>query len=116
VPWKRGRCLAWDATCPDTYAQSHVQSSSIQAGSAAELRKALKYSDIIAGVGFIPFVIDTSGVWGQQALSLAKDIGRQIAAVTHQLRSTTFLRRRISVAVQRGNAFFLIGNLSWSVM
>jgi len=22
IPWKRGRCLAWDATCPNTYAQS----------------------------------------------------------------------------------------------
>jgi hypothetical protein len=45
VPWKRGRCLTWDATCPDTYALSHVQSSSIQVGSAAsaaELRKALQ--------------------------------------------------------------------------
>jgi hypothetical protein len=85
------------------------------AASAAELRKTLKYSDLIAGVDFIPFVIETWGVWGQQALSLVKDIGRQIAAVTHELRSTTFLRQRISVAVQRGNAFFLIGNLSWSV-
>jgi len=24
VPWKHGRCLAWDATCPDTYAQSAI--------------------------------------------------------------------------------------------
>jgi hypothetical protein len=112
VPWKRGRCLAWDATCPDTYAQSHIQSSNIQAGSAAsaaELRKALKYSDIIAGVDFIPFVIETSGVWGQQALSLVNDTGRQIAAVTHEPRSTTYLRQRISVAVQRGNAFCILG-------
>jgi len=23
VPWKSGRCLAWDATCPDTYAQTN---------------------------------------------------------------------------------------------
>jgi len=22
IPWIRGRCLAWDATCPNTYAQS----------------------------------------------------------------------------------------------
>jgi len=24
VPWKRGRCLAWDATCPNTFAQSTI--------------------------------------------------------------------------------------------
>ena len=33
VPWSRGRCLAWDATCPDTFAVSHVQASSTRAGS-----------------------------------------------------------------------------------
>jgi hypothetical protein len=114
VPWKRGRCLAWYATCPDTYALSHVQSSSIQAGSAAsatELRKALKYSGIIAGVDFIPFVIETSGVWGQQALSLVKDIGLQIVA--HEPRSTNFMRQRISVAVQRGNACCILGTFKF---
>jgi hypothetical protein len=58
---------------------------------------------------FIPFVIETSGVWGQQALSLVKDIGRQIAAVTHEPHSTTVLRQRTLVAVQRGNAFCILG-------
>jgi len=67
VPWKRGRCLACDATCPDTYARSAIHESSVQAGSAAlkaELNKSRKYADIIAGVNFIPFAIETSGVWG----------------------------------------------------
>jgi hypothetical protein len=73
----------------------------------------LKYSDVIAGVDFIPFVIETSGVWGQQALSLVKDIGRQIAAVTHEPRSTTFLRQRISLVVQRGNAFCILGTFKF---
>ncbi|HSN23573.1 MAG TPA: hypothetical protein VLS45_05310, partial [Methylomicrobium sp.] len=35
VPWRRGRCLVWDATYPNTYASSHVQARSCQAGSAA---------------------------------------------------------------------------------
>ena len=112
VPWKRGRCLAWDATCPDTYTQSHIQASSEQAGSAAsvaETNKTIKYSDIIAGVDFVPFAIETSGVWGEKAMDLVRDIGRRIAAVTHESRSTTFLRQRLSVAVQRGNAFCVLG-------
>ena len=25
IPWSRGRCLAWDATCHDTYAPSNIQ-------------------------------------------------------------------------------------------
>ena len=108
VPWKRGRCLAWDATCPNTFAQSYVHASSTLAGSAAsaaELSKNTKYSDIIAGVDFVPFVIETSGVWGEQAVILVKEIGRRIAEVNHEPRSTSFLRQRLSLAVQRGNAF-----------
>lgn len=112
VPWRRGRCLAWDATCPDTFAVSHVQSSSTHAGSAAaaaESKKIQKYADIINGVDFVPVAIETSGVWGQQALELVSDIGRRIAAVTHESRSTMFLRQRLSVAVQRGNACCILG-------
>ena len=112
VPWKKGRCLAWDATCPDTFALSHVHSSSTQAGSAAaaaERKKQQKYADVITGIDFVPVAIETSGVWGEQALELVTELGRRIAAVTFEPRSTTFLRQRISVAVQRGNAGCILG-------
>lgn len=112
VPWKLGRCIAWDATCPDTFAKSHVSASSTGAGSAAasaESAKLQKYTDIISGVDFVPFAIETSGVWGEEASSLVNDIGRRISAVTHDRRSTIFLRQRISIAVQRGNAFCVLG-------
>ena len=114
VPWRRGRCLAWDVTCPDTYAMSHVQASSTQAGiaaAAAEAKKTQKYADIISGVDFVPVAIETSGVWGEQAIELVKEIGRRIAASTHEPRSTSFLRQRLSVAVQRGNAYCVLGTL-----
>ena len=109
VPWKKGRCLAWDATCPDTFALSHVHSSSTQAGSAAERKKQQKYADVITGIDFVPVAIETSGVWGEQALELVTELGRRIAAVTFEPRSTTFLRQRLSVAVQRGNASCILG-------
>ena len=117
LPWRRGRCLAWDATCPDTFALSHVTACSNEAGSAAataEMKKIQKYSDIIPSVDFVPVAIETSGVWGRQALDLINEIGRRIAAVTHEPRSTAFLRQRISVAVQRGNAYCVLGTLQSS--
>ncbi len=117
VPWKRGRCIAWDATCPDTFAQSHIQASSVRAGSAAataEEKKLQKYADIISGVDFVPVAIETSGVWGTHALDLISQVGRRIAEVTHEPRATMFLRQRISVAVQRGNAWCVLGTLSSS--
>ena len=98
-----------------TYASSHVQASSAQAGSAAataELLKSQKYADIIAGVDFVPVAIETSGVWGEQAASLVKEVGRRICAISHEPRSTSYLRQRIAVAVQRGNAFCVLGTLS----
>ena len=94
VPWRRGRCLAWDVTCPDTYAMSHIQASSTQAGlaaAAAEAKKKQKYADIISGVDFVPVAIETSGVWGEQAIELVMEIGRRIAASTHEPRSTVNL-------------------------
>jgi len=63
----------------------------------------------MTGVDFLPFAIETSGVWGDAAMSLVKDIGHRIASVTHDQRSTKFLRQRISTAVQRGNAFCVLG-------
>jgi hypothetical protein len=114
VPWKRGRCVAWDATCPDTFAKSHLSASSTGAGSAAataEDKKKQKYADIMTGVDFQPFAIETTGVWGESALALVKDIGHRTSAVTHDTRSTMFLRQRISTAVQRGNAFCVLGTL-----
>ena len=114
VPWKRGRCLAWDATCPNTFAVSYVHASSTLAGSAAstaELSKNAKYADIIAGFDIVPFVIETSGVWGEQALILVTEVGQRMTEVSKEPRSTTFLRQRLSVAVQRGNAAYILGTL-----
>jgi len=76
VSWKRG-CLAWDATCPNAFTQSYIQDSSTPAGSAAsavELNKIAKYLDIIAGVDFVLFVIETYDVWVEQAMSLVKEL------------------------------------------
>ena len=59
----------------------------------------------------VPFAIETSGVWGEEAMRLVTEIGRRTAVVTHEPRSTAFLRQRISVAVQRGNAACINGTL-----
>ena len=100
IPWSRGRYFAWDATCPNTFAESHVQASSTRAGSAAEASKAQNYTDITTGVDFIPVAIETLGTWGEQGFDLIREIGRRIAKVTHEPRATSFLRQRLLVAIQ----------------
>jgi len=71
-------------------------------------------TDIITDVDFIPFAIETSGVWGVQALGLVSKIGRRLTSTTHEPRSTTFLRQCIVVAVMRGNAQCVLGTLQSS--
>jgi len=117
LPCKRGRCLAFDATCPDTFTESYVQANSVQAGSAAaEEKMSRKYSDVVSGVDFSPSAIETSGVWGEHAMDLVTVIGRRIAAVTHDPSSTMLLNGyRMSVAVQRGNASGVSGEHSRTI-
>jgi len=95
--------------------KSYIQDSSTLAGSAAsaaELNNIAKYSDIIASVDCVPFVIETSGVWGEQVMSLVKELVRRMSEVNKEPRSTVFLCQRLmSVAVQRGNAACILGTL-----
>src|SRR5688572_846688 len=50
-PWRTGRYLVWDFTCPDTLAPSHLQSSS-SAAEKAEGRKVAKYSGLVASENY----------------------------------------------------------------
>ena len=34
-PFKRGRCLVWDCTCADTFAETHLNQLAVEAGAAA---------------------------------------------------------------------------------
>ena len=43
VPWKMGRCVTWDVTCPDTLAASHRQITAYAAGAASERAAMLKH-------------------------------------------------------------------------
>ena len=42
VSWEEGKCLAWDATVPDTLAHSHLAETSLVAGAASERAAKLK--------------------------------------------------------------------------
>ena len=49
VPWSNGRFLVWDATCMDTFCDSHCQATAKEAGGAAvhaETEKAKKYAHL----------------------------------------------------------------------
>ena len=64
--------MAWDVTVPDAYAQANLDSTSLQAGAAADaaIAKKTKYTDIINTHIFIPVAIDTGGSWNAEAIDL----------------------------------------------
>ena len=107
IPWSRGKALAWDVTIPDTYAMSHIQSTSVDSGSAAEnaaRMKTLKYQDLNATHIFYLISIETDGSWDDQAVKLIEEIGRRSAQETDDPKEIMYLFQKISLAIQRGNA------------
>ena len=114
IPWKRGCCLAWDATCVDTLAASYINISKVKAGRAAEraalkkhnLYKAVKEKNII----LLPFAVETLGPWCEEAKSFTDELGRLLVAATGEVRAKKFFKQNISIAIQRGNAASIMGS------
>ena len=68
VPWKSGKSLIWDATCPDTYAPSYSTLASAEAGLVAgQAEEKTKYLHLAANYIFTPVAIETSRVIGHQS-------------------------------------------------
>ena len=64
---------------------------------------------IVQPVGF-----ETLGSWGPAARTFLSDIGRRIEQATGRERSSEFLRQRISMEIQRGNAASVMGTAETS--
>jgi hypothetical protein len=114
VPWKGGRCLVWDFTCVNTLAASHVDVAATGAGAAAakaEQAKIVKYVRLANSFEVSPVAVEAYGAWGPQGLDLIREIGRRVAEVTGEPRSTGYLVQAISMAVQRGNAAMVIESI-----
>ena len=52
---------------------------------------------------FVPIAVETFGSWGPIGHKFITDIGRTIAGITKNPKSTSFIFQAISMAVQRGN-------------
>jgi hypothetical protein len=116
MPWSRGQCLAWDFTCPDTLAASHLNKAVTgpgQVANAAEQLKADKYRALSTDYFFVPIAIETLGPVGDEATAFFQDLGRRVLAITGEPRTMTFLWQRLSVAVQKGNAACVLGTEHW---
>jgi len=90
VPWFGGTSMVWDFACP-------------------EGRKCSKYEDISHIHFFNPVAVETMGAWGPEATDLIEALGWRLFEATQGQRSTFFLRQRVDIAIQRGNALSVSG-------
>lgn len=112
IPWRQGKSLMWDATCVDTVAPSHLSSTCKLAGSAAESAvqlKRSKYRAIIDNYIFVVFAVETLGPWCSEAKAFVSELGKHLQSITNDPRATEYLRQRIGIAIQRGNAASIMG-------
>ena len=106
IPWTKGKPLTWNVNVPDILSDSHIKSTSAEAGSAAKQAatfKDFKYADIVSIHLFFPIAIDIAGTYDARARELIDEIGRRITAVTEDSKEMIYLYQRISIIIQRGH-------------
>ena len=111
--FSEGKSLCWDATCVNTFAESAVNEAAINVGSAAakaENAKRTKYPVLVRERRFEPIAIETSGVFGHTTRTIISEIGKRISEKTGDKRETTWLKQRLSIAIQRGNALSILAS------
>ena len=112
VPWRSGKCLAWDVTAPDTLARSYLHMTGLSAGAAAiqtARHKTEKYLDISRSHHFVPFTLESMGPLNPEAHNLMAELGSRLTGVSGDRRETLFLYQRLSVVNQRFNAVAIRG-------
>ena len=103
----------WDVTVVDTLVQSYVAATSQLAGSAAdaaEARKQRKYQALEQQFIVQPIGFETMGSWEAGAKAFLTDVGHRVKQATGK-RAMEFLRQRVSIGIQRGNAASVMGTV-----
>ncbi|ESO12349.1 hypothetical protein HELRODRAFT_158855 [Helobdella robusta] len=82
IPWRAGRCLAWDVTVPGTLAERYVNLTSKECGLAAARaadEKMKKYGSALPSMEFLPICIEVLGPMDPNTLKFLKEIGKRIS-------------------------------------
>ena len=116
IPWKNGKPIVWDPTCPDTLAWSYCHQATIRAGAVADLAEERKtdkyrYSSLGAGYSFTPVAIETLGAMGKRSLAFGRELGHRVMQCSGKVKARTYLLQRLSVALQRVNTVSVMGSV-----
>ena len=53
--------------------------------------------------------METMGSWGPEARKIIEEIGKKLILNTSEIRAAAFLKQKISLEIQRGNAVSVLG-------
>ena len=108
----RGKPWAADFTCANTVALTYLPITSFNAGAgaaASEAQKTATHRELQEDLAFSGIGIETLGSFGPEAVKIVSHLGKLIKEKSDKPRAHEFLRQRISVALQRGNAKRVLG-------
>ena len=114
IPWAQGKYLVWDATCVDTFCQSHCRRAATEPGGAAahaEEDKTKMYTHLDHMYQFRLVAVETCGTLGPKSRDFLRELGKHLRMVTGEPQSYAFLMQKISDAIQIGNATSVIASL-----
>ena len=114
VSWNKGRPIAWDVTVTDSFCKSWLPRAAKEAGSnasRAEQDKIVKYKDIPNSTDFTPIAYETTGVPGPLTRIFINDLCKRLVVASGEPRDAAYLKQRISLTIQRGNACSYYGTI-----
>ena len=117
ILWEMGKQLVWDVTVVDALALSRLnQGSSCNAGTTAteaEARKTEKYRELLDnGYVFQPVALEVRGSPGESSETFIARLCKMLCRSHDDRRVGSFLKQRISIALQIGNAACVLGTVN----
>ena len=117
IPWKISKQLVWDVTVVDALAPSRLNQGSLcnpgTTATEAEARKIEKYRELIDnGYIFQPVALEVQGFLTESSEIFITRLCKILYRSHDNQRAGSFLKQRISMALQIGNAACVLGTVS----
>ena len=117
IPWDLGKQLVWDVTVVDALAPSRLNQGSLckpgTTASEPEAGKIEKYRELIDnGYIFQPVALEVQGSLGESSEIFITPLCELLCRSHNDQRVSSFLKQRISMALQIGNAACVLGTVS----
>ena len=117
IHWELGKQLVWDVTVVDALALSRLDIGSLcnpgTTATEAEARKNEKYRDLIDdGYIFQPMALEVQRSLGESSEIFITRLCKMLCRSHDDQRTGSFLKQRISMVLQIGNAACVLGSVN----